>query len=227
VRTYSLYFQQDISLAVAGSSLFIRFISTTQTIETSADPVTQAGAFETDLITFLQNCGDNPQGSVDVTGNILTVSASVEHADGDTEAPLAIVVFYDPNDGNVQVAKAFTFISSEDPIECPECYEQTLSACQDEYDITTGLTPLTEYVVVLTDHFNKEYYQTVTSDAAGDLTISMTEMPEGFSTPDYGPSTLEVKLSVDDEPLDLAVAGESYPCIQLNYVYRSEVTPDP
>jgi len=111
--------------------------------------------------------------------------------------------------------------------QCDTCLELTVPACQDVYTITAGLTADTDYVVVLTDHFSNQYIIDVTSDADGDLAIDMTssEIPQGFTTPEFSPVQIEVRLTDDGTDEAITVNSVEYPCVKLNFVYRTDATP--
>lgn len=158
--------------------------------------------------------------SVDVelsyASSVLTIEASYDWS-GSTDEGRIIALLEN------QIAAPFELGESA----CLDCYDLNLKACQDEYDIATGLDPTTAYVAVFTDRTQKEYVQDVTTDGSGDMTVSMENMPLGFATPEHSPLQFTVRETEDSADEMLTVETIRRPCIRIMFVYREDVTPAP
>ena len=102
---------------------------------------------------------------------------------------------------------------------CDLCYKIERPSCQDEITIVAGLAPTTEYTLFIRDKFDHDFTQAITTDSSGDITIDMTEFPEGMFTEFSG--SYELSVSTEDlysthEPL--TIGGVEYPCAILDFI---------
>jgi hypothetical protein len=99
------------------------------------------------------------------------------------------------------------------PHQCCPCFEDYIVKCPDEIQVNAQLTPLTEYIWVITDKFDKQYSGTFTTDENGFWTIPVTDLPDGLLTEFSGNFKLEV-LDDSCKPIKFLVASE-YDCINF------------
>lgn len=239
VKTYSLslvvedYVESDVSLAsvflLTASCLLppLGYYSATST------PSWTAIQLEAELITGLDLItGSTYTLSTTLIGTTLTITIEMD-ADDAICFPTALTVYTTPDGSTSDAYNSAPFITESDcppvpvepPTQCAECYKTLLPACQDAYAFTAGLTPDTDYVVVVTDLFGKQYTQSITSDGVGDFVIDATATgwPSGLFTPESSPVQIEVKVSADDQDsVAITVNNVEYPCITANYTYRTD-----
>ena len=105
---------------------------------------------------------------------------------------------------------------------CDTCYELTFPDCQDMvFDL--GLTPASEYYVIITDKFGNEYYDQLTVDASGSLIIDPLLYVQGsLFTPFSGSFTLTIKEGlVYSDLIEFTIDSISYNCVIFS-IYHSE-----
>lgn len=227
--TYTVSY--DYTPAVDPSIVNVQAILQTGEVNSQTYDWTSQGGID-DAIDFIDNIITTGSGTI-------TTHTITDNNDG-TFTILYVYVYDDVTDGNLmgllfdstfpvgaEVDCASTPCPPPDITQCDTCLELTVPACQDVYTITAGLTADTDYVVVMTDHFNNEYTIDVTSDANGDLAIDMTssEIPQGFTTPEFSPVQIEVRLTADGADQAITNNSVEYPCVKLNFVYRTDATP--
>lgn len=80
---------------------------------------------------------------------------------------------------------AFKF-QYETPTVCLNPYELTLTACQSNYVIPSGLIPSITYYFAIETNRGKRYVQAVSTNGSGDILLwsGAPEFPEGFFTPE-------------------------------------------
>lgn len=93
------------------------------------------------------------------------------------------------------------------------CYEDFISDCIDSFTIDAGLTPETEYKVIIENKFGQLYIEMITTDAEGVLIIDLAQYPEGMFNVYAGNFNIRVVLDCDDQPL--VFDGKEYTCIDL------------
>lgn len=203
-----------IQLYVSGdTAIFVEFPDVNELAISEAN-------LEQNLIgTFADISNVNVVYSYDVDANILSVSVTYDNITG-INRPLIITGNGGSTGGCAEILTGEAVTDA-----CTTCQTVELKSCLTEYSFTTGLTGTTDYIVVITDRDGKEWVQSVTSDASGDLSITTTEFPEGFFTPENSPLQLEVKVSAYGDPLTLTQDATTYPCYNLYFVNREDTTP--
>lgn len=99
---------------------------------------------------------------------------------------------------------------------CPECYAVTLKQCSGEIQLIAGLTPLTDYLVLIETAFGKHYAVEYTSDADGSVVIDLGDYPQGlFNTQDN--FTLTVVTELNGTAETLTICEVDYACVQLSF----------
>lgn len=99
---------------------------------------------------------------------------------------------------------------------CPECYAVTLKQCSGEIQLIAGLTPLTDYLVLIETAFGKHYAVEYTSDADGSIVIDLSDYPNGlFNTQDN--FTLTVVTELNSSAETLTICEIEYTCVQLSF----------
>lgn len=107
-------------------------------------------------------------------------------------------------------------------IECTDCPSiGTYDICCDEILVATDLTASTDYLVRILDlTLNRYINETVTSDASGNVSISITQAI-------YAPNrTYEVKVYADatcslDDPIEFEMpdTSEAADCVSFELIY--------
>lgn len=94
--------------------------------------------------------------------------------------------------------------------ECVGAYELTLTACENNYIIPSGLIPSSTYYFSIETNRNKRYVQAVSTNVDGDIQLwaNAPEFPVGFYTPEmftytckaYSDSNLtnQVQFTIDN-----------------------------
>lgn len=94
------------------------------------------------------------------------------------------------------------------------CYEDFISDCIDSFTIDAGLTPDTEYKVIIENKFGQLYVEDITTDDQGVLTIDLSLYPEGMFNVYAGNFNIRVELDCEEQPL--IFDEKEYTCIDLS-----------
>lgn len=100
---------------------------------------------------------------------------------------------------------------------CPTCFEITLNECADFIVIEGEFTVGEDYVVIITDKFSNEYRVTATAGYDGELTIDVTDLPDGLFTAYSGVFTVKVYESDGCTPATITICEEVYTCLKLTF----------
>lgn len=105
---------------------------------------------------------------------------------------------------------------------CDTCFELIFPDCQDML-FELGLTPTTEYYVIITDKFGNEYYDQITTDADGNIVVDPSLYVSGsLFTPFSGSFTLTIKEGlVYSDLIEFTVDSITYNCVIFS-IYRAE-----
>lgn len=106
--------------------------------------------------------------------------------------------------------------------ECLNAYEVTLTACESDYVIPAGLTPLTNYHFSLETQRNKRYVQEISTDANGDVQLwaNAPEFPTGFFTPEM--MTMTGKVYTDSaltNQQQFTINNTLYNSLNIKFIY--------
>lgn len=96
---------------------------------------------------------------------------------------------------------------------CDECFTASYPEC-DDITFVVGLTPSTGYTATITNHFDQEYFQDVTTDTGGAFSLDITKFPEGFFNPFSGFFTLTVQKN--GVAKQLSIQYSFYDCITFD-----------
>lgn len=96
---------------------------------------------------------------------------------------------------------------------CNCCFQDYLAKCNLEIQVYAQLSPLTDYIWVITDKFENKYQGEFTTDADGFWTIPVDELPPGMLTQYSGDFMLQVQ-DTGCKPVKFKVAQE-YDCINF------------
>lgn len=99
-------------------------------------------------------------------------------------------------------------------MNCNCCFNDYISNCASEIIINAGLTPGTEYTVEIKDKFDNLYNQNVTTGVDGELTIDITQLPDGLFTQYSGDFTITVFDGCDT--VTLTLNETEYTCIDFS-----------
>ena len=83
-------------------------------------------------------------------------------------------------------------------MSCTTCYKDYISCGIDAIVLSTGVTEITDYSVVITTPTGAKYGKTYTSNIFGDVTIPFTDFPTGLFNPYSGPFLLNIDIGCDD-----------------------------
>ena len=97
-------------------------------------------------------------------------------------------------------------------MDCAYIYRDYLNCGIDEILLLVGLTPATEYSVLIQNKAAK-YVNDYTTDADGNFTIPATDFPNGLFNPYAGPFLLSINSGCDD-----TIFCEYYKYIQFEVV---------
>ena len=100
---------------------------------------------------------------------------------------------------------------------CPTCFEITLNECADFIVIEGGFIVFEDYVIIITDKFGHEYRLNLTAGYDGELTIDVTDLPDGLFTAYSGVFTVKVYESDGCTPADITICEEVYTCLKLTF----------
>ena len=99
-------------------------------------------------------------------------------------------------------------------MNCNSCFQDYLAKCNLTIQVFAQLSPLTEYIWIITDKFGNLYQGEFMSDADGFWEIAVADLPPGMLTQYSGNFTLQVQDS-GCKPVKFKVAQE-YDCINFN-----------
>lgn len=100
---------------------------------------------------------------------------------------------------------------------CPTCFEITLNECADFIVIEGGFIVFEDYVIIITDKFGHEYRLNLTAGYDGELTIDVTDLPDGLFTAYSGVFTVKVYESDGCTPATITFCEEVYTCLKLTF----------
>lgn len=134
--------------------------------------------------------------------------------DGDWSGNTTVTLSYTGNEVPIFVllqTESFSYpIGFTAITECVGAYELTLTACENNYVIPSGLTPSSTYYFAIETNRNKRYVQMVSTNVDGDIQLwsAAPEFPVGFFTPEmftytckaYNDSALtnQVQFTIDN-----------------------------
>lgn len=104
---------------------------------------------------------------------------------------------------------------------CDLCYEVTVPACQDTYNIPAGLTPDTYYTLILEDSNGNIYNNLSTTLPDGSFLLTTSEFPDGMFNEWSGSYRITFSLGVGivtEGDAELTIDGNTYFCIVMNFV---------
>lgn len=103
-------------------------------------------------------------------------------------------------------------------MDCPKCFEFTLSDCLDSFVVDAGLIPETTYYYRITDKFGNKYSGSFETTNDGRFTIDVDDFPQGLFTAYSGAFTLEVSLNlIPFSPVNFWLCDVEYPCISFSF----------
>lgn len=104
---------------------------------------------------------------------------------------------------------------------CQECFTIELPSCTLKILILpeSGLSPDTDYKIVIKDKFGNRYQLTVITDENGFIEFDVADFPEGLFTPYSGSFELTIIESRDTTcvPLPLTFCDVEYECISFSF----------
>lgn len=98
-------------------------------------------------------------------------------------------------------------------MNCNCCFTDYLAKCNLSIQVYAQLSPLTDYIWVITDKFSNKYQGEVTTDSDGFWEIPVDQLPSGLLTQYSGEFTLQVQDN-GCKPIKFKVAQE-YDCINF------------
>jgi hypothetical protein len=131
-----------------------------------------------------------------------------------TDIPLIIVIQTEDNYYPASFSNPLTI--------CEGAYELTLTACQGNYVIPSGLTPISNYYFVIETNRGKRYRQAVSTNVDGDVQLwaNAPEFPEGFFTPEMYTYTCKVYTDSSlTNQVNFTIDNIVYSSINLNFIY--------
>ena len=122
----------------------------------------------------------------------------------------------------IQTEEYYYAININTSTECLNAYEVTLTACEDNYTIPTGLTPSSLYYFSIETNRGKRYVQSVSTNGNGDVQLwsAAPEFPVGFFTPEM--FTYTCKAYSDSNlttQVQFTIDNVVYNTINLNFIY--------
>ena len=109
---------------------------------------------------------------------------------------------------------------------CDLCYVKTIASCGSTIEFNVGLTPSASYTVWLYDQNENIFTRDVTADLTGDLTLTISDYPDGMFNAYSGSYEISVSTSsTEDTSEELTIEGSTYFCILLKFKTLTDVTP--
>lgn len=146
--------------------------------------------------------------------------------DGDWLGNTTVTLSYTGNEVPIFVllqTESFTYPVGFTAItECVGAYELTLTACENNYVIPSGLIPFTTYYFAIETNRNKRYVQSVSTNVDGDVQLwsAAPEFPEGFFTPEmYTYSCKAYTDSALTNQVQFTIDNVVYNTINLKFIY--------
>lgn len=146
--------------------------------------------------------------------------------DGDWLGNTTVTLSYTGNEVPIFVllqTESFTYPVGFTAItECVGAYELTLTACQSNYVIPSGLIPSSTYYFAIETNRNKRYVQSVSTNVDGDVQLwsAAPEFPEGFFTPEmYTYSCKAYTDSALTNQVQFTIDNVVYNTINLKFIY--------
>lgn len=100
---------------------------------------------------------------------------------------------------------------------CPTCFEITLNECADFIVIEGGFIVFEDYVIIITDKFGHEYRLNLTAGYDGELTIDVTDLPDGLFTAYSGVFAVKIYESDGCTPATITFCEDVYTCLKLTF----------
>lgn len=94
-----------------------------------------------------------------------------------------------------------------------KCFRGYLSCGVTEIIVKTGIAEIAEYTLVITSHQGSKYTLDVGSDVFGDITVPVTDFPDGFFNPYAGVFTLQLTAGCD-----VVMFCDEYSCYEFEVV---------
>jgi hypothetical protein len=98
-------------------------------------------------------------------------------------------------------------------LTCGTCFKDYITHCETGILVHTFLAPNTDYTWKIQDKFGNEYEGSVTTNANGEFTIPVEDLPAGLLTEFSGKFKLQV-YNAGCRPVNLLMAQE-YDCIEF------------
>ena len=98
-------------------------------------------------------------------------------------------------------------------MNCNCCFQDYLAKCNLSIQVYAQLSPLSDYIWIITDKFGNKYQGEFTTDSNGFWEIPVDELPSGLLTQYSGDFTLQVQ-DTSCKPVKFKVAQE-YDCINI------------
>jgi hypothetical protein len=122
----------------------------------------------------------------------------------------------------IQTEEYYYAIHITTSTECLNAHEVILTACEGNYVIPSGLTPLTNYYFSLETQRNKRYVQEISTDANGDVQLwaNAPEFPTGFFTPEM--MTMTGKVYTDSaltNQQQFTINNTLYNSLNIKFIY--------
>lgn len=99
-------------------------------------------------------------------------------------------------------------------MECKHAFSDFISNCQTGIIVNAHITPITNYQWLIVDKFDNEYVGTLTTDANGNFTIPVTDLPPGLLNSYSGWFALQVLELYTAKPVELKMS-QFYDAIQF------------
>lgn len=88
-------------------------------------------------------------------------------------------------------------------MECNTPFSDFIIQCPDGLIVNAHLTPATNYQWLIEDKFGKEYSGPLTTNAEGNFTIALADLPDGLLNPFAGTFKLQVLELYSAAPVEL------------------------
>lgn len=108
-------------------------------------------------------------------------------------------------------------------MSCQNCYEVRIPECPSSLTVLAQLDVNSDFVVTITDKFNKRFTQEVTTDSNGSFEIDLTDIPAGTFNRHAGNFRIEVFLAenntCDPELLQFCCDGvvKDFHCVVMSF----------
>lgn len=161
------------------------------------------------LSDFLDNMVSDME--VAMGGNITyTLTGGTDWLDAVTVTFIFTNTEFEPYFAFIQTEEFYYALHITSYTECASPYEVTLTACEDNYVIPSGLIPSSTYYFSIETNRGKRYVQAVSTNSSGNIQLwaAAPEFPVGFFTPEmftytckaYSDSNLtnQVQFTIDN-----------------------------